>query len=59
MVVRVLLAPGTPGIQSETIGGYSYRIQDGYPVGMVSLTSDDERALARYMGRRNRTIEIR
>lgn len=59
MVQRVMAAPGSPGVQSETIGGYAYRMADGYPAGVVTLTDDDKEALRQYRGRRNRTIELR
>lgn len=59
MVMRVLMAPGSPGVISETIGGYSYRMADGYPSAQVSLTADDVEILRDYRGRRNRTIELR
>lgn len=59
MVMRVLMAPGSPGVISETIGGYSYRMADGYPSAIVSLSADDEKILRPYLARRNRTIEMR
>lgn len=59
MVMRVLLAPGVPGVVGETIGGYSYRMADGVPLAEVTLTSEDEKRLRRYQGRQNRTIEFR
>jgi hypothetical protein len=60
MVMRVIMAPGSPGVQSETIGGYSYRMMDGYPTAIVTLSSDEAKYLTRvYGGRRNRTIELR
>lgn len=59
MVMRVIMAPGSPGVISETIGGYAYRMADGYPTAVVSLSADDETILRRYIGRRNRTIELR
>jgi hypothetical protein len=59
MVLRVLMAPGSPGVISETIGGYSYRMADGFPTAQVDLTSADEKILKEYCGRRNRTIELR
>lgn len=59
MVMRVLMAPGSPGVISETIGGYSYRMADGYPSATVSLSADDEKILKPYLARRNRTIELR
>lgn len=59
MVVRVLLAPGSPGVVTETVGGYSYRMADGYPTARVSLMDEDMKVLKRYMGRRNRTIEMK
>lgn len=55
-VVRVLLGP-QPGVVGETIGGYSYRVVDGYRPGLISLTPEDKDVLKRYRGRRNRTIE--
>jgi hypothetical protein len=60
MVMRVIMAPGSPGVQSETIGGYSYRMMDGYPTAIVTLSADEAKYLTRvYGGRRNRTIELR
>ncbi|MEU7096058.1 hypothetical protein [Kitasatospora aureofaciens] len=59
MVARVLMAPGSPGVISETIGGYAYRMADGFPTAQVDLTSADEKILKSYCGRRNRTIELR
>ncbi|TQF03928.1 hypothetical protein E6W39_18940 [Kitasatospora acidiphila] len=60
MVMRVIMAPGSPGVQSETIGGYSYRMMDGYPTAIVTLSTDEAKYLTRvYGGRRNRTIELR
>lgn len=59
MVMRVLMAPGAPGVIGETIGGYSYRIADGYPTAVVAMTDEDREILKPYRGRRNRTIELR
>jgi hypothetical protein len=59
MVARVLMAPGAPGVISETIGGYQYRMADGFPSAQVSLTTDDMAILSDYRNRRNRTIELR
>lgn len=60
MVMRVLMAPGSPGVVGETIGGYSYRVADGFPSAMVAMTSDEEKFLQKkYGARRNRTIELR
>lgn len=60
MVMRVIMAPGSPGVVGETIGGYSYRIADGFPSAMVSMTGDEEKFLIKkYGARRNRTIELR
>lgn len=49
MVLRTLTAPTTAGgVTSETIGSYSYRL-DNPDVGlMVSMTKDDRTALSRY-----------
>jgi hypothetical protein len=46
-VARALYAP-TPGLQSETIGGYSYKLADGYVTGTPTLTPDDITILAKY-----------
>lgn len=59
MACRVLLAPGAPGMVTETIGGYSYRMADGFPTAMVSLTAEDRETLSAYRARRNRTVELR
>lgn len=60
MVMRVLLAPGSPGVVGETIGGYQYRIADGFPSAIVAMTADEEKTLLKkYGARRNRTIEFR
>jgi hypothetical protein len=59
MVMRVLLAPGSPGVVGETIGGYSYRMADGVPLAAISMTSDDEEVLKPFCARKNRTIEFR
>ncbi|WP_157536538.1 hypothetical protein [Kitasatospora mediocidica] len=59
MVLRVIMAPGSPGVISETIGGYSYRMADNFPTAQVELTAADIAILRPYRGRRNRTIEMR
>lgn len=61
IVLRSLLAPTEmSGIQSETIGSYSYRLEDGSPGVAVTMTDIDERALARAgFLRRAGTIQTR
>lgn len=42
MVARVYQSPGTPGVQYQTAGPFSYRLADGYGAGQVVLTQDDK-----------------
>jgi hypothetical protein len=61
MVLRTLLSPSmATGMVSERIGAYNYQLQQssGSSGAVVSLTSADERALARYGPRRSGTIQV-
>ncbi len=60
MVARVIVGPTVPGLSSEQIGGYSYRMTDAFTPGMVGLTDDEKTWLRfRYGAKRNKTIEMR
>lgn len=61
MVLRTLLSPSlTAGMVAERIGAYNYQLQQGggAPGATVVMTSEDEKAVARYGPRRAGTINV-
>lgn len=58
MVIRALLAPSAPGIISETLPAYTYRMADAVMPGQVALTAADK-ALLNDFRRPVRTMELR
>lgn len=58
MVIRALSSPAGPGVISETLPAYSYRMADPVMPGQVSLTAADKADLADFR-RCVRSVELR
>lgn len=58
MVTRAVLSPSAPGIVSETLPAYTYRMADAVMPGQVALTAADKATLSDFR-RPVRTLELR
>lgn len=58
MTARALSAPAAAGVQSETIGGYTYRLGEAATSGLLGMTPDEVAVAVAYGGPRHRSMGL-